>query len=118
MTKGTYLGEFEQVLLLAVARLQDRAYGVSIRDEISRRTGRESSIGAVYATLDRLRKKGFLTSEDGDPEPVRGGRAKRYFRLTDDGRTALQVSHEMLQAMWEGIHFASEGSGDPKGSRG
>ncbi|HEY7450655.1 MAG TPA: helix-turn-helix transcriptional regulator, partial [Vicinamibacterales bacterium] len=67
--------------MLALVRLNDHAYGVSVRQEIEKRTGRDVSIGAIYATLDRLEAKGYVTSRLGDPTPERGGRSKRFFRV-------------------------------------
>jgi PadR family transcriptional regulator PadR len=98
-----HLGEFEHIVLLAAVRLGDKAYGVPIRQDITKRTGRELTVGALYATLERLERKGFLTSSMGDPSPERGGRSKRYFRVTVAGRRALRESRETLQAMWKGL---------------
>lgn len=103
MTKGDYLGEFEQLVLLALLRLKDSAYGVTVRQEIEQRTERRVAIGAVYATLERLERKGWVTSEVADPEPVPGGRAKKYFHLTPDGAGALQRSRDMVRRMTDGI---------------
>lgn len=96
------LGEFEQAVLLAVAHLEDDAYGVTIRREIRRRTGRDVAVGALYTALDRLERKQCVTSRMSDPSPRRGGRAKRVFRLTPGGRQALRRSREFLDAMWAG----------------
>ena len=103
MAKGRFLGEFEQVVLLAVHRLGDDAYGVTVRQEIDERVGRSVSIGAVYATVNRLVEKGYLDSYGTEPEPVRGGRARRHFRVTPAGARALLASREMLGTMWEGV---------------
>lgn len=97
------LGEFEQLVLLATARLGDAAYVVPIIDEIARRTGRESSHAAVYVALRRLEKKGLVTSELGDSTPERGGRAKRYFRLEAEALERLRESRDALLAMWDGV---------------
>ncbi len=97
------LGEFEQLVLLAVARLGDHGYGVTIRREIERRTGRDVSVGAVYATLDRLESKGLLASSVGQPTPERGGRAKRHYQLEPAATEALRRSRRMLERMWEGL---------------
>src|SRR5262245_60484559 len=83
------LGEFEQVVLLAILRLGTSAYGVSIRQEIRICTYRQPSPGALYTTLERLQERGFLTSRFGDPTPERGGRAKRFFTVTADGLDAV-----------------------------
>ena len=90
MPKGDSIGGFEQLILLALAHLVEDAYGVSIRKEIAARTGRDVNIGAVYATLDRLEAKGLTTSRTGEPTAERGGRAKRYFRLTASGPVPLK----------------------------
>ena len=98
-----YLGEFEHIIVLALLRLQNRAYGVTVRREIEFRTKREVSIGAVYATLDRLETKGYVTSHRGDPTPERGGRSKRFFRVTAKGMTAVNRTQRVLRSMTEGL---------------
>jgi PadR family transcriptional regulator, regulatory protein PadR len=100
-----YLGEFEHIIVLALLRLEDRAYGVTVRQEIELRTRREVSIGAVYATLDRLETKGYVTSHRGEPTPKRGGRSKRFFRVTAKGAAAVSRTHHALQRMTEGLGF-------------
>src|SRR6266567_9361280 len=97
------LGEFEHIIVLAVLRLEGRAYGVTVRQEIEFRTSREVSIGAVYATLDRLDRKGYVKSHRGDPTPERGGRSKRFFRVTPKGLAAVNRTHHALQSMTEGL---------------
>lgn len=108
MTKGDYLGEFEQIVLLATARLEDEAYGMSIRREIEETGGRPVSIGAVYATLDRLERKGFLTSGVGPATPVRGGRPKRFFRLLPEGRRTLLGTRRTFERLWDGLELEVE----------
>jgi len=103
MADGDYLGEFEHIVMLALLRLAERAYGVTVRQEIELRTGREASIGAVYATLDRLEKKGYVKSRRGDPTPERGGRAKRFFRVTAKGAAAVNRTHRAFESMVEGL---------------
>lgn len=103
MSDRDYLGEFEHVILLALLRLEDRAYGVTVRQEIERRTDRDVSIGAVYATLDRLENKGYVSSHRGEPTPERGGRSKRFFRVTADGLNAVSRTHRALRSMTEGL---------------
>ncbi len=98
-----FLGEFEQMVLMAVLHLGDEAYAVPIREEIERRTAREASRGAVYITLDRLEKKGYLESWLADPTPERGGRAKRYHKVSAAGATALKRSRAALEKMWQGL---------------
>jgi len=103
MSGRDYLGEFEHIIVLALLRLDDRAYGVSVRQEIEFRTNREVSIGAVYATLDRLETKGFVKSHRGDPTPERGGRSKRFVRVTAKGVAAVNRTQRALQRMTEGL---------------
>jgi PadR family transcriptional regulator, regulatory protein PadR len=98
-----YLGEFEHIVVLALLRLEDRAYGVTVRQEIEFRTKREVSIGAVYATLDRLESKGYVKSYRGDPTPERGGRSKRFFRVTAKGAKAVNRTQRALQKMADGL---------------
>ena len=97
------LGEFEHIIILALLRLGDRAYGVTVRQEIQFRTKRDVSIGAVYATLDRLETKGYVKSRLGDPTPERGGRSKRFFRITAKGLAAVNRTQRALQSMTEGL---------------
>ena len=103
MSGRDYLGEFEHIIILALLRLEDRAYGVTVRQEIEFRTQREVSIGAVYATLDRLETKGYVKSHHGDPTPERGGRSKRFFRVTAKGVAAVNRTQRVLQSMAEGL---------------
>jgi DNA-binding PadR family transcriptional regulator len=98
-----YLGEFEQIVLLALVRLGEGAYGASVRREILERTGRDASTGAVYATLDRLEDKGFVKSEIGEPTAERGGRAKRLFEITAAGSKALRRSQQAFARMLDGL---------------
>jgi PadR family transcriptional regulator PadR len=97
------LGEFEQIVLLALLRLGHAAYGMAVRREIESRTGRDVAIGAVYATLDRMEKKALVKSSIGDPSPERGGRAKRSFRLTALGSASLKQSQCALKQMTRGL---------------
>ena len=97
------LGEFEQLILLALVRLGQEAYGVSVCDEIVRRTGRDVSLGAVYKTLDRLEDKGLVTSRVGEPTPERGGRRKKHFRPLAPGLRALKTSIGTLRQMTAGL---------------
>ena len=95
--------DFEQQVLLAVWRLDSDAYGASIRDELERRTGRGVSQGAVYTTLMRLEKKGHVRSRMSDPTPVRGGKAKRFFAITEAGRQGVQQARAAMNRLWEGL---------------
>jgi len=103
MTRRSYLGEMELMVLLAVLRLGDEAYGVPISKELQILAGRDVSVGSIYAALERLEAKGFVTSSLGDPTPERGGRAKRYFRVTTRGLRALQRTRAALTSLWSGI---------------
>lgn len=101
-----YLGEFEQMVLLSVMRRGDEAYGLAVKDELESVAGRTPSSGALYTTLDRLEKKGLLESWAGEATDARGGRPRRYFRLTADGQTSLVRSRSTLLALWEGLEGA------------
>ena len=103
------LGELEQIILLAVARLGEAAYTAAIRQEIDSKAGREISLGTIYVTLTRLESKGYVVSTLGDPTPTRGGRAKRFYDVTDAGRVALQRARQMLTALWDGLELEAEG---------
>lgn len=105
---GSTPGDFEQQVLLAVWRLEDEAYGSRIRDELEERTGREIAHGAVYVTLVRLEKKGLLRSRLSDPTPVRGGKAKRFFRITPEGIQGVRQARELLDRLWDGLPGAGE----------
>jgi PadR family transcriptional regulator, regulatory protein PadR len=97
------LGEFEEIVLLAVLRLEDDAYAIPIREEIRRRARRRVARGALYTALERLEEKGLLSSRMGDPRPERGGRSRRYFRLTARGVAALRVSRRARLDLWQGL---------------
>ncbi|MEL6868291.1 MAG: helix-turn-helix transcriptional regulator [Pseudomonadota bacterium] len=103
MKQAKSLGEFEILILAALIRLGDQAYGVAIRDEIESRSGRPVSIGALYPTLSRLEKKAYVTSSIGEPTAVRGGRAKRYYALTAHGVKQLEKSSHILFKMLHGL---------------
>jgi len=90
-------------VLLAILRLRDGAYGMAIRKELEQRAGRAVSRSALYITLERLIRKGYLTPRMGDPIPERGGRAKRYFAITSAGREALKTSGRALRNLWVGF---------------
>jgi len=93
----------EELILLAVWRLQDEAYGAPIRDLLSDQTDLDWPIASVYQPLKRLAKKGFLTSHVGPPTPERGGRGKRFYRLTAKGKTALNRVRAIDEVMWSGV---------------
>ena len=104
------LGDFEQLVLLGVARLelQESAYGAAIRQEIHARSGRDVSINAVYTTLDRLESKGFLKSWIGDPTPQRGGRRRKFYALRPAGVAALRHAYRAFTAMADGLQSQLE----------
>jgi DNA-binding PadR family transcriptional regulator len=97
------LGEFEQLVLLALMRLGNGAYGMEMRREIELRTGRDVSIAAVYKTLGRLEQKGFVRHHMGEPTAERGGRAKKHYELRPAGLTALESTRAALSRMWDGL---------------
>jgi DNA-binding PadR family transcriptional regulator len=97
------LGEFEQLVLLALVRQGSDGYGISIAADIGDRTGRDVSIGAVYKTLDRLEGKGWVVSRVGEPTPERGGRRKKHFRLSATGQRVLRQSIAALRSMTDGL---------------
>lgn len=101
MTRG--LGEFEQLLLFAVLRLGEKAYGVSIRKEIARQTGKDVSAGAVYTGLDRLQSRGYVSSREAESAPSRGGRRRKYYRLETEGARALQTTFGHVTRMADGV---------------
>ena len=108
MPKGDFLAEFELYVMLALSRLGDDAYGVTLRREIEERAGRPVSIGAVYATLARLEDKGFVRHRISDPLPVQGGRSRKYFRVTGEGERVLSRSTAMLTRMLRGLRLKPE----------
>jgi PadR family transcriptional regulator len=108
MPNDDLLGVFEQLILMALLHLAENAYGVTVRREVEERTGRSVSLGAVYATLDRLEKKRYVSSFQGNPTPERGGRAKRFFRIERAGRVALQNSVQIVRKMGNGLKLALE----------
>jgi DNA-binding PadR family transcriptional regulator len=100
---GQHLGEFEQLVLMALMRLGKDAYGMSVRQEIAVRTGRDVSISAVYTTLERLEGKSYVTSRIGAPTAQRGGRRKKHYELASAGEKALAVSYRALSEMAAGL---------------
>lgn len=103
MTRRDQLGTFELVVILVLIRLGDNAYGVPICEEIEKRTGRDVAIGSVYAALERLEAKGFVSSELGEPTAERGGRAKKYFQVTAKGLTEVRETQQSLMNLWRGL---------------
>ena len=101
--KGTFIGEFEELVLLSIAILDQNAYGVSVKEEIKRKTGRNPSIGALHSSFKRLEEKGFIKSHLGEETPERGGRRKLYYSITVTGVKTLRHSRELRNAMWNEI---------------
>ena len=99
--KETGLGDFEEVILLVVGILGEMAYALKVAEEFTEQTGRKVSIGAVHSTMNRLEKKGFLSSEMGNPSPERGGRRKRIYTITASGHRALELSRNLKLALWK-----------------
>ncbi len=108
MGKGEFLGEFEQLVILALLRLGKDAYGMSVRRELEHTADRHVTFGTVYGTLDRLEAKGYIRSWHADPEPVRGGRARRYFEVEPEGERALARARDMIAKMWDGVELATK----------
>jgi len=105
------LGEFEQIVLLAILRLGDAAYGVTIRGEIAGCTGRSPSPGALYTTLARMEDKGLVVSRAGSPTPERGGRAKRFVTVTNEGHAALVSAQAAYRSLMQGLNLLGERMG-------
>lgn len=106
----TFLGDLEQLVLLALLRLGPAAYGVAIGDMIAARAGREVTLGAVYKALTRLEQKGYVRGVMGDPTPERGGRRKRYYQMTPSGRRVLAASLGAIRRLSHGVgRLAEEG---------
>ncbi|MEO8870340.1 MAG: PadR family transcriptional regulator [Granulicella sp.] len=110
MNKSFFLGEFEQIVLLAILRLEEFAYGVTIRAEIHSCAGRKTTPGALYTTLDRLERKGLLSSRSGESTPARGGRAKRFYSVTTEGRQRLVNAQSAFHRLLGGLNLL-EGEG-------
>lgn len=105
------LGGLEQMVLLAVLHLGERAYAVNVRSELEDRASRRISRGALYTVLERLEGKGYVSSRMGDPTPERGGRAKRYYRVTASGVRALRESKKTIESLWQGLESVLGESG-------
>ncbi|MGD9345826.1 MAG: PadR family transcriptional regulator [Candidatus Aminicenantes bacterium] len=97
------LSRIEEIILLAIYRLGDEAYGMTIREEVIKATGKKWLLGAIYGPLGRLQKNGYVTSFKGDPTPERGGRAKVYYRVTKKGKDALAELYRVQSMIWDGI---------------
>ena len=94
----------EELILLTILRLGEKAYCVPIFDHIEEVTGRESTLGSIYITLHRLEKRGYIESQFGTPTPERGGKSKRFYKVTDSGIKALQTVKKVEKAMWDGLN--------------
>jgi PadR family transcriptional regulator PadR len=103
MKTGHHLSDFELIAMLVLLRLGEDAYGVPIAREIEEQTKREVKLGSVYAALERLEEKGFVASELGQPTQERGGRAKRYFHITQQGMREVRETRRTLIRLWQGI---------------
>lgn len=101
--KGTYLGEFEEVVLLTVAMLEGNAYGINVKHEVERRTNRQINLSVIHSTLYRLEKKAFLKSELGEATKIRGGKRKRYFSITPYGVKSLKQARALRESIWNEI---------------
>ena len=101
--KGSNLGEFEELVMLAAGVLFPEAYGVSIKEEIQNRSNRSVTLSAVHASLQRLENKGYLTSEFGESTQKRGGKRKKYFKITAEGAKALEETRDLRDQMWGDI---------------
>ena len=110
MTRGAHLGEAEQLILLAAWRVGEGATAAAIRKEVASRGERTLTVSSIYVTLMRLQEKGYVASGLSDPTPVRGGKAKRYFSVTDKGISVLHDTRRRMERMWEGM----ESSLDPR----
>ena len=101
--KGTHLGEFEEIVMLAIAALQKNAYGLAIKKELEEQAGRIISISAVHASCNRLETKGFLSAEFGEKSEGRGGKRKKIYKVSMSGQEALNDSYELRRRMWENV---------------
>ena len=99
----SFLGEFELMVMLALIRVGEAAYGVPILRELEKSSNREAAIGSVYAALDRLEQKGFVTSTVGESTAERGGKAKRYFQVTKSGLQEVRKTRQVLMNLWRGL---------------
>ena len=103
--KGQHLGEFEELILLAIAHLGENAYGITIQETLDEEAGRAASVGAIYAALRRLEQKGYVESWVGGATEERGGRRKRLYRVTATGVAAVAEARRVREALWQGIDW-------------
>jgi PadR family transcriptional regulator PadR len=109
MREHSYLGEFELMILLTIIRLGDDVYGVPLSKELAVMRGRDVSVASVYAALDRLELKGLIASSLGESTPERGGRAKRYFHVTEQGLRSVRETRRVLSKLWKSLPSTGEG---------
>ena len=107
--KQKFLGEFEQMIMLTLLLLDEQAYGASIRSTLAQEVGREVAIGAIYSTLERLERKAMVTSKLGESTAQRGGRPKRFFKVTAQGQQALKKARAAMDTLWQGISIRQLG---------
>ena len=108
MAARSQLGDLEELVLLALLRLGENAYGAAIREELKQRADRAVSVSTIYVTLMRLEEKGYVRSWMGEPTGERGGKAKRYFEIRPEGTDALQATRTIRERMWEGVGTEAE----------
>ena len=101
--QNSYLGEFQEIVMLTILVLDDNAYGVSIKNELKKRLNRDCSRGALHTALMRLQDKGLIQSEMGGANAIRGGRRKRYYRVTNQGKISLKNAKDMRDQLWGAI---------------
>jgi len=108
--RGTYLAEFQELVLLSIVVLNEQAYGVSIQDEINSKTGRSISRGALHSALSRLEEKGFIRSQFGEATAERGGRRKKFYQLTQHGQKALDETKAIRESYYSAIQLKAQNS--------
>ncbi len=108
MAARSQLGDLEELVLLALLRLGENAYGAAIREELKQRADRVVSVSTIYVTLMRLEEKGYVRSWMGEPTAERGGKAKRYFEIRPEGTDALEATRTVRERMWEGVGTGAE----------
>ena len=108
MAARSQLGDLEELVLLALLRLGENAYGAAIREELKQRADRAVSVSTIYVTLMRLEEKGYVRSWMGEPTGERGGKAKRYFEIRPEGTDALEATRTIRERMWEGVGTEAE----------
>ena len=108
MSDRDYLGEFEHIVVLALLRLEDRAYGVTVREELRTQAGKDVAVGAIYTGLARLEQRGLVESWAGDPTPERGSRAKRFYRATASAIRAIKDTQTPIRKLSSGLKLESQ----------